>query len=148
MTAKANKQRQPRVYCESSVFIAIFKREQGRYEVSQKVIQDAREGRVQLFTSYCSIMECPKPHSQQPIKQNSPDLVEDFFENSYIIKCDADRVIAYAARRIQQEARNSLGVPKKVTPFDALHLATAMAMQVDYFFTYDSDDFFHWMDNL
>jgi predicted nucleic acid-binding protein len=130
------KLQRPRIYFDASAFIAFFGNEACRAPICRSIIQDARDGKIDLFISQCTIIECKSPvpdFSGLNGEGNAPDRVGEFFEHDFIIKCDVDRWVAREARRIQQAA------PRKIKPMDATHLATAIVYKADWFFTYDDD---------
>jgi predicted nucleic acid-binding protein len=124
----------PKVYCDACFFIAIFHEEVGRFQICSQIMEDAREGKCEIITSYCTIIECCKSIQDAEKKLGFTDeKVEEFLLEDAIVKVEVDRIIALKARKIQQH------VPKKIKPFDSLHVATAIQEKCDFLFTYDRD---------
>lgn len=120
------------VYCDACFFIAIFNEEKDRVDICQAILEDAKAGKIEIYVSYATIIECCHPPNGKTFREED---VERFFLNEYFIKIEVDKMIAFKGRKIQQELKD-LGV-KKVKPFDALHLASALSEECEYLFTYD-----------
>jgi predicted nucleic acid-binding protein len=127
------------VYWDACVFHAIFGSEKGRVEPCMRIEKAAQNGEVVIYTSAATFVECVwvKSITDPTGKLNklSPEheqVIEGYFRRSYIIVINCDRNIAEAARKLLWK------YPLK--PKDAIHVASAMAQQVDVMHSYDNDD--------
>lgn len=135
------KQRLPVIYFDSCVFISFLKGkdEIHRAETVLKVLEDAKNGKIDLYTSHAGIAECPL--ADRPLRRNlnGRDIVEIFFEQKFIRKVQVDKKVAFRSREIQRMSR-SLNPQKPILkPMDAIHVASATLYGEERLFTYDGD---------
>lgn len=105
-----------------------------------RIEKAAQAGDVRIYTSAATFVECVwvKTITDPTGKLNklSPEheqILSEYFERSYIIPINCDRNIAEAARKL-------LWKHSRLKPKDAIHLASAIAQQVDFMHSYDNDD--------
>lgn len=150
-----SKDKLPRIYADANFFIPFLKGGEivdgiDRAPICLEIINDAKEGTIELLTSWGTMIECVTPPTGEASSIIGIDSVEELFDYEFILKCDVDRFTAEDARNIQVKAsknaeyqaklKNTSGKKiKKMRPFDALHIATAVLQEVDYLFTYDKD---------
>lgn len=77
-------------------------------------------------------MKCEQPG--KPLQKDGEDLIASFFSSEKIIPRVLDRQIAESARQLMRRH------PECKKPADAVHLATALRMNVDELHTYDGSD--------
>ena len=111
-----------RPYLDSSVFIALIKNEVvegvSRGEIARNILNDAQNGRFQIFTSTFTLVEVHKDRRQPRLTVEEEHLVVDFFKHEYIVLIDLDRLVAERARELARTY--------SLTPNDAVHLASAI----------------------
>lgn len=126
----------PRIACDTCFFITMFNREPG-FELCRAVVEDARQGRIEIIVSCCCVAECVRPGPGLPIFADGSDPVEAFFENEYFKKVNVDWFVALRARQLQELTASADPKARALRPYDAVHLATAMLAPAEMFFTYD-----------
>jgi predicted nucleic acid-binding protein len=126
------------VYWDACIFHALFANEKGR-EACLRIEKAAARGDVHIYTSTATFVECVWVKTVTDPTGNlnklSPEherVIQGYFSRSYIRPITCDRQIAEAARTLLWK------YPLK--PKDAIHVASAMAQQVDFMHSYDDDD--------
>ena len=122
----------PKVYWEASPFCAIINDEAGRSHICLALLEAARQGDIELYTSTFTLIEVFKAPATSS-EQEAEDVIQKFFRNTWIRKQVPDWFVAIEARRLQRRFPHLDGR-------DATHLATAVYLGVDYLHTYDDDD--------
>lgn len=122
----------PRVYWESSPFCAAIWNELDRGHICHTILQSAKSGDIELFTSTLTLVEVFKvPQTADELAAEG--VISSFFRNKWIRKQVLDWYVAQEARRLQRQFPHLDGR-------DAIHLATAIYLEVDFLHTYDEDD--------
>jgi predicted nucleic acid-binding protein len=128
------------VYWDACVFHALFGKEKGRVDACLRIEKAAQGGSVRIYTSAITFVECVwvKTITDPTGKLNklAPEheqIIEGYFKRSYIVAIICDRNIAEAARKL-------LWKHPQLKPHDAVHVASAIAQQVDVMHSYDNDD--------
>ena len=124
-------EKNPKKICwETSCFIARFNEELGRVEVCKAILEAAKKGEVELYTSFITVCEWAKIKGEYA--SEAEDAIAEFLRNPYIrlvvIDWSISRITRDLVRRYKLNVR------------DAIHLATAIKLKVDVLHTYDSDD--------
>ena len=123
-----------RRYWDSSVFIASIKNEPGRADVCEKILNDARAGRCDIYTSMITLTEVVKRRAKEnPIDPKTEAAITAFFRNSFIKLVPVDFIVATRARRLIWD------FPWLQTR-DAIHIATALELKIPILEHYDDDD--------
>ena len=123
-----------RVYWDSSVFHALFGMEAGRVEGCKAIEEAAQKGLVQIYTSTVTFVEVVWIKGKPDKFDSSHEaLLAGYFAHKYIRAVNCDRVMA-------EQARQLIWKYPHLRPKDAIHVATAIAQQVDVLHTYDNDD--------
>lgn len=131
--------RRPRYYWDTCVFLSAIERVPDRVAVIEKLLDDADEGRVEIFTSTVSITEIAFAKYEKHQRALDGDLADKISQlwlpTSPIKLIEFHELIAFAARDLVR-----LAMPNEwnLKPMDAIHLATAQRVGVDAFHTYDS----------
>ncbi len=119
----------PVYYWDTCIFIAWIKNEQlpnaemnGVFEIADKI----QSNRAILITSQLLTVEL-LPCKMPP---HAMDLIERFFKRKNAQKKAVDGRVTQLAQKIRNEH-------PKVSPNDAIHLATAIHYEVDQFHTFD-----------
>ena len=121
------------VYWDANVFHALFGKEAGRVETCLCVEKAARDGKVEIYTSTATFVECVwiKGHPDRLSKEHET-VIQRYFMHKYIRAINCDRQIAEAARNLIWQFPH-------LKPKDAIHVASAIAQQVEVLHTYDDD---------
>ena len=126
-----------RVYWDTSVFIALLKGESSdeadRAEIAQAILRAAEAGRIELVTSAFTRAEVRRDRRQPKLTPEQHSRVSAFFRRSYLHVQPLDRAIG--------ESAAELGERYNLKPADAVHLATALAVQADELQHWDDADF-------
>lgn len=109
--------------------LAFLKEEPGNVELCQEVIGEASKGEVLIVTSTLSIAEVLWVKGKEKIPEKDRQLVRDFFRHEWIFVHEVDRKIAHSAQDVVWDYN--------VRPKDAVHVATAMAVEADCLDTFD-----------
>lgn len=121
-------------YWDSSVFIASIRNEPGRADVCENIINDARAGRCEIYTSMIALTEVVKRRPREnPIDPKTEATITTFFRNAFIKPIPVEYVIATRARRLIWDFL-WLRAP------DAIHIATALELKIPVLEHYDDDD--------
>jgi len=126
-----------RVYWDACSWIALIQKEkiqqpggavEDREMMCKSVIEAAKKNRLEIATSaFCLAEVCKSPD----VRHESPDRIADFLENDYILISAVDTVIGQRARKLMTGGHAGLKPP------DAVHLATALILNVDEMHTFD-----------
>jgi predicted nucleic acid-binding protein len=99
-----------------------------RGALCRAVLDSAAKGTIAVYTSALSLAEVNKQPARTP---PGVDRLKDFFENDYITIVQLDRHLGEMARGFVQAGYAGL------KPLDAVHLASAVASNVDELNTFD-----------
>lgn len=119
-----------RICWETSCFIARFNEEPERLEVCKAILEAAKKGDTQLYTSFMSLCEWVKIKGEYP--SEAEDTIAEFLQSPYINLVAIDWAISRITRDLVRRF--------KINVRDAVHLATAIKIKADVLHTYDSDD--------
>lgn len=118
------------VYCDSCVFLAWLKDEEGRANIIDSLFNDANKGNTKILTSALTIAEVLNIQGfSSPIPKEQRDQVKALFANEWIIPKGVNRRLA----EISQE----LVWGYNIKPKDGIHVATAMVYGVPILYSYD-----------
>ncbi|HEV7926808.1 MAG TPA: PIN domain-containing protein [Verrucomicrobiae bacterium] len=127
------------VYWDANIFHALFGKEPGRFEVCERIEKAAAQGKVDIYTSTVTFVECvwlkSIVDSTGKLNKLSPDheaVIQKYFMRSYIKPINCDRQIAESARALLWKYA--------LKPKDALHVASAISQQVEVMHSYDDHD--------
>ena len=129
-----------RAYLDANVLIAYVANEEGRAGVVESVLDDARDEKIELFTSVLSITEVAFITTDQADVDTvgGEEAIDQLWvPSSPISVVDVSTRIAREARAIIRHSK-SLGT-KAVKPADAIHLASASIHDCDRVFTYENE---------
>jgi predicted nucleic acid-binding protein len=120
------------VYWDANVFHALFGQEAGRVEACEKIEKVAREGKVHIYTSTATFVECVwlkgLPRVLEPKHES---IIGKYFQHIFIRPVLCDRQICEHARALIWQFHPGL------KPKDAIHVASALFIGVDVLHTYD-----------
>jgi len=119
------------------MWIALIKREQGRFAACSHLIEQAQRGEIEIWTSAFTYAEVYKRHCSgasvgiAPIDDKS---FEDYIEQDFVQLVQVDADVGRAARRLLRQ------YPTIGKPQDATHVASALLMDVHELHTFDRQD--------
>lgn len=128
----------PKYYWDACAWIALIQQEAGRFDSLNYVMDEARSGNVEIWTSNFTLAEvykrpCGSPdQSGLTVVEDAP--FEDFILQGFIQRVQVDFDVGVLARRLLRK------YPVIVKPQDGIHLATALLNNVDEFHTYDREN--------
>jgi predicted nucleic acid-binding protein len=126
-----------RVYWDSCAFLGLINTEAGKHKDCVAVWVEVEKGETQILTSFFSFVEVFKAKCEgpaKPLNEDAEDRIAAFFASERILPVTLDRRTSELARRLMRRH------PECKKPTDAVHLATAMLMNVDEMHTYDGSD--------
>jgi predicted nucleic acid-binding protein len=127
-----------RAYLDSNVLLALVQNENGRADVVQGLLEDARHGRIEAITSVLTVTEVAFAAVEIAggnLDTEASDAIDTLWEPaSPITVVDASMVTSRKARALIREAKNR-GFTLK--PYDAQHLAAAVLHEATRVFTYE-----------
>lgn len=124
-------------YWDSATFLAWLSKEAKRCDLCTPVIEAAEQGQLRIVTSAMTLTEViyvrDSTGALKKLPPGESGQINRFFRHEWIVLREVDRTIGEAARDLIWN--------HGVRPRDALHLATALAGDVDYdqFDTFDKD---------
>jgi predicted nucleic acid-binding protein len=123
-----------RRYWDSSAFLASIKNEAGRADICENIINDARTGRCEIYTSMLTLTEVVKRRPKEnPIDPATEATITAFFKNTFIKLVPVDFIIATRGRRLIWDF-------PWLAARDAIHIATALELKIAVLEHYDDDD--------
>jgi predicted nucleic acid-binding protein len=126
-----------RVYWDSCTFLGLIKEEPERVSDCLVVWRECEENRTLIVTSFFTFTEVIKVKCGAPaqaISDEDDQRIEQMLRQAWIQPAVLDRAIAIAARRAMRQ------YPQCKKPSDAIHLATACALNVEEMHTFDGSD--------
>lgn len=127
----------PKYYWDACAWISLIQQDAQRFDSLSYVIDEARNGKVEIWTSNFTLAEVYK----RPCDGDSKGLAvaedvpfEDFVLQDFVTRVQVDFEVATLARRLLRTH------PKIVKPQDGIHLATALLNNVDELHTYDREN--------
>lgn len=132
-------ERVPRLYWDANVFLSYIDGAPDRLSDIDAVLEEARQGKVEIVTSTTSITEVAFGSVEMDRRALDPEIqakIEGLWvPASPVNLVEVSVLIVEKARSIMRSAiPQGAKVPK---PMDAIHLSTAVRLEVDVFQTYD-----------
>jgi predicted nucleic acid-binding protein len=125
------------VYWDSCAFIGLINPDEAKHADCRAVWAQAERGQATIFTSFFAFAEVFKAKCEGPAKplaEAQDKLIEAMLRQRWVQPVLVDELIGTAARRLMRQH------PECKKPSDAIHLATALALNVDEMHTYDRSD--------
>lgn len=119
------------------MWIALIKREHGRFDACAHLIERAQRGEIEIWTSAFTYAEVYKKNcsgTQASIDAVDDKSFEDYIEQEFVQLVQVDADVGRVARRL---LRQYPGIGK---PQDAVHVASAVLMDVHELHTFDRRD--------
>lgn len=126
-----------RVYWDACTFLGLINKEADKHADCLAVWTEAEAGDATILTSFFTWAEVFKAKCEgkaKPLAEEDDKAIEDVLGQEFIEPVLVDEVIGVAARRLMRAHEEC----KK--PSDAIHLATALRLNVDEMHTYDGSD--------
>jgi len=118
------------LYWDTDVFIHRFQRTPEHIDVLAQLTDAAERGEIVFVQSPFTISELVKDPEGEKLTEAQETLIEDFFENEFVIVRTLTEQIAFLSRKIAREY--------SVKPGDAVHVATAVFWKVPILHTFDN----------
>lgn len=118
----------PRVYADADVFLNVLMNQEHAAD-SEKVLAAAKRKAIKFVASRLLTVEIGGWGGDRPGPDPAAELLEDFLDSTETEWVELDVVTAREAVR--------LGWQYKLRASDAVHLATAVRREADYFMSYD-----------
>jgi predicted nucleic acid-binding protein len=127
-----------RVYWDSNVWLGFINDEEGKAERCRHVLKEARLGNYEIWTSALTLAEVFKVAAEKgqafPLPFNRDIQFESFVQQGFVFIVQVDADIGIDARRLLRAHQ----VLKK--PADGVHLASALANNLDEMHTFDGEN--------
>ncbi|WP_245295659.1 type II toxin-antitoxin system VapC family toxin [Rhizobium rhizosphaerae] len=127
----------PRYYWDACMWLALIKKEPGRFDACKYVIERAQRGEVEVWTSTFTMAEVYKRKCADiwtGLPDADDDAFADYIEQDFVIRVALDVAVGTTARNLLR-LHPAIGKPQ-----DAIHLATALIENVDELHTFDQRD--------
>ncbi len=127
----------PKYYWDACAWIALIKREPGRFELCRHVFDLAQRQEIELWTSAFTLAEVYKRKCDvktDGIASEQDVQFEEFIMQDCVIIAQVDVDVGTAARRLLRT------YPQIGKPQDAIHVATAIINNLDELHTFDRTD--------
>ena len=126
-----------RLYWDSCDFLGLINPDEAKHADCRAVWEDAKVGNAILFTSFFAFAEVFKAKCEglaEPLAEAQDKNIEALLRQPWVQPVVVDERIGTAARRLMRQH------PECKKPSDAIHLATALALNVDEMHTFDKSD--------
>ncbi|MER8526658.1 PIN domain-containing protein [Mesorhizobium sp. M0145] len=126
-----------RVYWDSCTFLGLINQEPGKLNNCAAVWKEAEAGDVLIYTPFFTFAEVFKAKCEdagKPLSEDGDKQIELLLRQRWIRAVVVDEKIGVACRRLMRHHTEC----KK--PSDGIHLATALALNVDEMHTFDGAD--------
>lgn len=126
------------VYWDSNVFLSYINGHAARLPVIDAVLEESQRGDLTIITSTISLTEVAFAEMEkqnrvlEPAQEQAIDAL--FSDREVVTLIDFHELVAREARRL---LRLAVEAGRKLTPMDAIHLATAIRQNADVLHTYD-----------
>lgn len=127
----------PRYYWDACAWIALIQRDAGRVEALEHIIQEAKNGKVEIWTSNFTLAEVykrPCDDEKKGLTASEDIPFEDFIVQKFVERAQVDWDVGILARRLLRK------YPVIVKPQDGIHLATALLNNIDEVHTFDREN--------
>jgi predicted nucleic acid-binding protein len=126
-----------RVYWDSCTFLGLLNSEPAKVTACRAVWHESEQKKTLIYTSFFAFAEVIKMKCEagsKPLDEANDKAIEALFGQSWVRPVVVDERIGVLARRLMRHHTEC----KK--PSDAIHLATALTLNVDEMHTYDHAD--------
>lgn len=119
-------------YWDSCVFIDALRKTEARWPKIQQLEYEARGGKTVICTSAFTIAEVVKLQQYGDLTDEERRLIDGWFRHKFVRVIPVDRIVAKAAAEIVRR--------HELKPPDSVHIASAIRMKCEVFYTYDGHD--------
>lgn len=125
-------------YWDSNVWLGLLNNEADKVDACKEQLERARQGQFKVICSAITLTEVVwlRGPDRQKLPPSVNPQIEAFFKHDFISVRPVDRAIGEKARRLVWEFADS---PEKLKPYDAVHVATAVMLNIPILHTYDPD---------
>jgi len=127
-----------RIYLDANVLLAYVGNEEGRADTVQALLDEARQGRIEVLTSVLSIAEVAYGAHERDAgltELGEEDIEQLWTPSSPVTLVDVSQAVTRHARTLIRKAKSqTMGGLRSA---DAIHLATARMFGCDEIFTYE-----------
>lgn len=116
-------------YWDSDVFLGYFIKEPDKLTACESVLMAADAGKITIVTSALTLAEVLFVKKGPNLPREKRNLIEGFFKSPYIS-------VQNVTRKISEDARD-LVWDRNIKPKDAIHVATAITLNVSVMNTFD-----------
>jgi predicted nucleic acid-binding protein len=127
----------PKYYWDACAWIALIQQEPNRFDSLSFVIEEARNKKVEIWTSTFTLSEVykrPVDGGQMSLLPEQDTVFEDYILQDFVERVQVDFDVGVLARRLLRK------YPEIQKPQDGIHLATALLNNVDELHTYDREN--------
>lgn len=117
------------IYWDSDAFLGWLQEEPGKVDLCKGTLDRARDGEVLIFTSALTLAEVLWLRGGPRVAKDKADILRNFFRRSYFR-------VRNVTRKISEDAQD-LVWDYAVRPKDAIHVATAIDIEVVALETFD-----------
>src|SRR5665213_113707 len=125
----------PKYYWDACAWIALIQQEQNRFESLSYLIEEAKNGKIEILTSNFTLAEVYKRPidngGQKSLLDTQDQAFEDYILQDFVSRVQVDFDVGTLARRLLR------AYPTIQKPQDGIHVATALLNNVDELHTYD-----------
>jgi len=118
-----------KIYWDSDAFLGWLQEEDGKVDLCRATIERAKKGEVIIVTSALTLAEVLWMKKAPRVPKEKAELVQRFFRRSYIRVYNVTRKISESAQELVWD--------KDIRPKDAIHVATAINIKLQYLETFD-----------
>lgn len=123
-----------RYYWDACAWIALIQQEKDRFEDLNYLVDEAKAGKVEIWTSAFTLAEVfkrPCDGAQKGLNIVDDTIFESFMLQDIVVRVQVDYDVGTLARRLLRS------YPAIAKPQDAIHLATALLNNLDELHTFD-----------
>jgi predicted nucleic acid-binding protein len=134
-----NKRVIPVYYWDANVFTAYIKKEKGRWETIEGLLEDCDNGDCIIWTSTLSIAEVTKGNTEvgKIVPMKTQDKIDALWEPPSKIKLiEVSQIVVKEARNVIRAIHGNQKTG--IRSIDAIHLASAIHKEIKEFHTYDT----------
>ncbi|WP_315741834.1 MULTISPECIES: type II toxin-antitoxin system VapC family toxin [unclassified Bradyrhizobium] len=127
----------PRYYWDACAWISLIQQDATRFDSLSYVVEEAKNGKVEIWTSNFTLAEVykrPCDGQQKGLTVTEDVPFEDFITQDFVTRVQVDFDVGILARRLLRQH------PTIVKPQDGIHVATALLNNVDELHTYDREN--------
>lgn len=128
-------------YWDSNIWLGILNAEPDKLVACTNLLERARDGEFIIVSSAITLAEVIRMRGTSiKLDREKDQIMRDFFKREYISIRNVDRLTAELARELVWKYRDIVtDKTKELKPWDAIHMATALRLDIPLLNTYDPD---------